>query len=187
MLTAWGQVDVRALLGGVVDGVHDLEDVEGELAAGAVRPTGDASPCHVRDAETAGIFFVRVGERNLPPFSGPLSKTNDPAKTVWIGNTQGSVGAVDLDAREMKTTPDIKVDAVRGFGGNVVLHGSNFDEAKAEAERLSAKAETSVRTLKIIRYLEIKQTHPRPVYQAVVTKVKHFGIFFELIVPSLDL
>ncbi|MEF1277956.1 pyridoxal-phosphate dependent enzyme, partial [Vibrio fortis] len=38
-----------------------------------------------------------------------------------------------------KTTPDIKVDAVRGFGGNVVLHGSNFDEAKAEAERLSAE------------------------------------------------
>ncbi|MFB9137414.1 threonine ammonia-lyase, biosynthetic [Vibrio sp. AK197] len=38
-----------------------------------------------------------------------------------------------------KTTPDIKVDAVRGFGGEVVLHGSNFDEAKAEAERLSAE------------------------------------------------
>ncbi|SDH83020.1 threonine dehydratase [Vibrio xiamenensis] len=37
-----------------------------------------------------------------------------------------------------KTTPDIKVDAVRSFGGEVVLHGSNFDEAKAEAERLSA-------------------------------------------------
>ncbi|CAH0524267.1 threonine ammonia-lyase, biosynthetic [Vibrio hippocampi] len=36
-----------------------------------------------------------------------------------------------------KTTPDIKVDAVRGFGGKVVLHGSNFDEAKAEAVRLS--------------------------------------------------
>lgn len=38
-----------------------------------------------------------------------------------------------------RTTPDIKVAAVRGFGGNVVLHGSNFDEAKAEAERLSAE------------------------------------------------
>ncbi len=37
-----------------------------------------------------------------------------------------------------KTTPDIKVDAVRSFGGEVVLHGSNFDEAKAEAERLAA-------------------------------------------------
>ena len=38
-----------------------------------------------------------------------------------------------------RTTPDIKVEAVRGFGGNVILHGSNFDEAKAEAERLSAE------------------------------------------------
>ncbi|CAH0541925.1 threonine ammonia-lyase, biosynthetic [Vibrio marisflavi] len=36
-----------------------------------------------------------------------------------------------------KTTPDIKVEAVKGFGGKVVLHGNNFDEAKAEAERLS--------------------------------------------------
>ena len=36
-----------------------------------------------------------------------------------------------------KTTPDIKVEAVKGFGGQVILHGSNFDEAKAEAERLS--------------------------------------------------
>lgn len=38
-----------------------------------------------------------------------------------------------------KTTPDIKVDAVRAFGGTVVLHGNNFDEAKAEAERLAAE------------------------------------------------
>lgn len=36
-----------------------------------------------------------------------------------------------------KTTPDIKVEAVKGFGGQVILHGSNFDEAKTEAERLS--------------------------------------------------
>ncbi|WP_099610079.1 threonine ammonia-lyase, biosynthetic [Vibrio fujianensis] len=36
-----------------------------------------------------------------------------------------------------KTTPDIKVEAVRGFGGHVVLHGNNFDEAKTEAERLT--------------------------------------------------
>lgn len=35
------------------------------------------------------------------------------------------------------TTPDIKVEAVKSFGGEVVLHGSNFDEAKAEAERLA--------------------------------------------------
>ncbi|PHM44591.1 diaminopropionate ammonia-lyase [Xenorhabdus mauleonii] len=30
-------------------------------------------------------------------------------------------------------TADIKVDAVRSFGGRVLLHGANFDEAKAKA------------------------------------------------------
>lgn len=34
-------------------------------------------------------------------------------------------------------TADIKVDAVRNFGGNVVLHGANFDEAKAHAISLA--------------------------------------------------
>lgn len=74
---------------------------------------------------------------------------------------------------------------------DLVVHRRLFDESSltdfrdisercSDAERLSAKAETSVRTLKIIRYLEIKQTHPRPIYKAVVTKIKHFGIFFEL-------
>lgn len=35
------------------------------------------------------------------------------------------------------TTADIKVDAVRGFGGEVLLHGNNFDEAKAKAIALA--------------------------------------------------
>lgn len=36
-----------------------------------------------------------------------------------------------------KSTPDIKVDAVKRFGGNAVLFGSSFDDAYAEAKRLS--------------------------------------------------
>jgi len=36
-------------------------------------------------------------------------------------------------------TPLIKVSATRGFGGDVVLHGSNYDEAYEEALRLSAQ------------------------------------------------
>ncbi|OIT24807.1 threonine ammonia-lyase, biosynthetic, partial [Glaesserella parasuis] len=36
-----------------------------------------------------------------------------------------------------QNTPSIKVDAVRGFGGEVLLHGANFDEAKAKAIQLS--------------------------------------------------
>ncbi|HIW92275.1 MAG TPA: threonine ammonia-lyase, biosynthetic [Candidatus Corynebacterium avicola] len=35
------------------------------------------------------------------------------------------------------TTPSIKVDAVRGFGGEVVLHGENFDAAQAKARQLA--------------------------------------------------
>lgn len=36
-----------------------------------------------------------------------------------------------------QNTPSIKVDAVRGFGGEVLLHGANFDEAKAKAIELA--------------------------------------------------
>lgn len=36
-----------------------------------------------------------------------------------------------------QNTPAIKVDAVRGFGGEVLLYGANFDEAKAKAIELS--------------------------------------------------
>jgi threonine dehydratase len=36
-----------------------------------------------------------------------------------------------------KGTPLIKIDAVRSFGGNVVLHGDNFDQAQTEAKRLA--------------------------------------------------
>lgn len=35
------------------------------------------------------------------------------------------------------TTAEIKVDAVRGFGGEVLLYGNNFDEAKAKAISLA--------------------------------------------------
>ncbi|KAE9533760.1 threonine ammonia-lyase, biosynthetic [Ursidibacter arcticus] len=36
-----------------------------------------------------------------------------------------------------QNTPSIKVDAVRGFGGEVLLYGANFDEAKAKAIELA--------------------------------------------------
>jgi threonine dehydratase len=35
-----------------------------------------------------------------------------------------------------KTTPEIKVKAVQAFGGQAVLHGSNYDEAYAHARKL---------------------------------------------------
>ena len=39
-----------------------------------------------------------------------------------------------------KTTPDIKVDAVRRLGGEVVLHGNTYDDASSHAKQLSAES-----------------------------------------------
>ena len=36
-----------------------------------------------------------------------------------------------------KTTPKIKVDAVKRFGGEVVLVGNNYSEAAAHAQKLT--------------------------------------------------
>jgi threonine dehydratase len=38
-----------------------------------------------------------------------------------------------------QTTPLVKVSATKSFGANVVLHGSNYDEAYAEAMRIGAE------------------------------------------------
>jgi threonine dehydratase len=38
-----------------------------------------------------------------------------------------------------RTTPQIKVNAVRSFGGRVVLHGDNYDAAYAHAREIAAK------------------------------------------------
>ena len=35
-----------------------------------------------------------------------------------------------------KTTPEVKVNNVRRYGGNVILHGDAFDAANAHAKEL---------------------------------------------------
>lgn len=72
------------------------------------------------------------------------------AKQKEAGVIAASAGnhaqGVALSARQLglkalivmpQNTPSIKVDAVRSFGGEVLLHGANFDEAKAKAIELS--------------------------------------------------
>lgn len=68
------------------------------------------------------------------------------AKGVIAASAGNHAQGVALSARELgmkativmpRTTPDIKVNAVQQFGGNVILHGDSFDVAKEEAERLA--------------------------------------------------
>jgi ribonuclease R len=51
----------------------------------------------------------------------------------------------------------------------------------SEQERVSFRAEISVKTLKKLRLLQkYFEENPHREYQALVTKIKHFGLFFEL-------
>jgi threonine dehydratase len=79
-----------------------------------------------------------------------------PKDTLERGIICASAGnhaqGVALAARTLKvravvvmpgTTPAIKVQSVKNFGGEVVLHGDNFDEALQHARRLEAEQKLS--------------------------------------------
>ncbi|WP_435104953.1 threonine ammonia-lyase, biosynthetic [Arhodomonas sp. AD133] len=69
----------------------------------------------------------------------------DRERGVICASAGNHAQGVALSARRMgirativmpRTTPGIKVNAVRALGGRVILHGDNFDEAKAHADKL---------------------------------------------------
>lgn len=77
-----------------------------------------------------------------------ISNLNDKQKAsgVIAASAGNHAQGVALSAKKVGTsalivmpqnTPSIKVDAVRGYGGDVLLFGANFDEAKAKAIQLS--------------------------------------------------
>ena len=61
------------------------------------------------------------------------SSAGNHAQGVALAATQRDVRAVIVMP---ETTPSIKVRAVKNLGGEVVLHGDNYDEAFAEAQRI---------------------------------------------------
>jgi len=114
--------------------------------------------------EAAPRLSERLGNRVLlkredlqPVFSfklrGAYNKiaslgADERARGVLAASAGNHAQGVALAARELgvaalivmpKTTPPIKVDAVRRLGAEIVLHGSSYDEARAQAERLCAE------------------------------------------------
>lgn len=62
-----------------------------------------------------------------------------------------------------------------------------ISERSSEQERISAKAESNVVLLKKLRYLEIlNKQHPHRQYEAIITRVKNFGMFFEVLELMLE-
>jgi len=92
------------------------------------------------DQQPVFSFKLRGAYNRIAGLSG--EKRKNGIVTCSAGNhAQG----VALSASRLKidniivmplATPQIKVDAVRKFGGNVKLFGNNYDEAQAEAIRL---------------------------------------------------
>jgi threonine dehydratase len=64
------------------------------------------------------------------------SSAGNHAQGVALSARQRAVRAVIVMPR---STPSIKVDAVRSFGGEVVLHGDTYDEAYERAMQLAAE------------------------------------------------
>jgi len=116
---------------------------------------------HETPLERAALLSERLGnevwlkrEDEQPVFSfkcrGAYNKmARLPASELKRGVIAASAGnhaqGVALAARRLRTravivmprtTPTIKVDAVRALGGQVVLHGDNYDAAYAHARRL---------------------------------------------------
>jgi ribonuclease R len=74
------------------------------------------------------------------------------------------------------------------FGGKDELaHLTEIAERCSEQERTSAKAENNVLLLKKLRLLDrYAKENPRKEYEAIVTRVKNFGISFEILELMLE-
>ncbi|QGM80152.1 threonine ammonia-lyase, biosynthetic [Otariodibacter oris] len=93
------------------------------------------------DRQPVHSFKVRGAYAMISSLS--TSQKNAGVIAASAGNhAQGvALSAKHLGLRALivmpQKTPSIKVDAVRSFGGEVLLYGANFDEAKAKAIELS--------------------------------------------------
>ncbi len=72
--------------------------------------------------------------RKQPDLTGVIAASagNHAQGVALAGRTLGLKSIIVMP----RTTPAIKVDAVRNFGGRAVLHGDNYDEAYAHARQL---------------------------------------------------
>lgn len=114
-------------------------------------PLDEAAPLSAKLGNT--VLLKREDEQPVFSFKlrgayNRLAHLSDAQKargviTASAGNhAQGvAYSAAKLDMAALivmpKTTPKIKVEAVRGFGGDVILEGHNYSEAAAHAQKLT--------------------------------------------------
>lgn len=93
----------------------------------------DRQPVH--SFKLRGAYAMIAGLNSEQKASGVITASaGNHAQGVALSSTR--LGIKSLIIMPV-TTADIKVDAVRAFGGEVLLYGANFDEAKGRAIELS--------------------------------------------------
>jgi threonine dehydratase len=130
-----------------------------QSALGRIRKSFPASPCTRSEAfsELTGnsIYLKLENRQRTGAFKerGALNKllslsADERAQGVIAASAGNHAQAVAYHASNLGirarivmplATPLIKVSATRGYGGEVVLHGANYDEAYEEALRISER------------------------------------------------
>jgi threonine dehydratase len=95
-----------------------------------------------REDESPVFSFKWRGAYNKMAGLAPAALKHGVIASSAGNHAQGvALGAKRLGAKAVivmpRTTPQIKVDAVRNFGGDAVLHGDNYDAAYAHAIKLA--------------------------------------------------
>lgn len=112
------------------------------LAAGLSRRLGNQVFLKREDLQPVFSFKLRGAYNKLRHLSASAlargviaASAGNHAQGVSMGASRLGIDAVIVMPR---TTPAIKIDAVRGWGAKAILHGDSFDEAYAHAAELAA-------------------------------------------------
>ena len=107
--------------------------------------SGSASPVRLKREDLQPVFSFKLRGAYNKMVGLPREALERGVICASAGNhAQGvALAAQRLGAKATivmpRTTPAIKVQAVKGLGGRVVLHGDSFDEAYAHARQLEAE------------------------------------------------
>ncbi len=93
----------------------------------------DRQPVHSFKLRGAYNMMVQLNEREKNAGVIAASAGNHAQGVALSGNKLGIKTTIVMP----RTTPEIKIAAVKSFGGSVILHGNNFDEAKTKALALA--------------------------------------------------
>lgn len=113
--------------------LQKMEKLSQRLANQVLIKREDRQP--VNSFKIRGAYTMIAGLNEAQRANGVIAASaGNHAQGVALSASRLGLKAVIVMPQN---TPSIKVDAVRGFGGEVILHGANFDEAKAKAIELA--------------------------------------------------